>query len=297
MRRAAAVAALAALVTAVPAAATPTAFPARNGELTFASDTADNVMQQLFTVLPDGSDRHAVTRLPGNHYLPSWSPDGRRVAFVLQGSIGVANADGTDERTIAPNEASPPVWSHDSRELAYGRFEPDSPTIPGLDPEPGRHRRDPHRPRQLAVVVARRLLVVHTDGTMEAEASDTSFEWPSWSPDGRFLAYTSVAAPSTIFVVRRDGTDRRQLTHETSRSSTFYPEWSPTARASCSPASARSRTRISTACRAKGAGSTRSRSTTTSTRSSRHGRRTGSVSPTWSGSRPTPHRGSRRSAW
>jgi Tol biopolymer transport system component len=57
---------------------------------------------------PDGSDQHQVGTLTGR--MPTWSPDGRRIAYVRYGSetnsvaeppeILRANADGTDARLV-----------------------------------------------------------------------------------------------------------------------------------------------------------------------------------------------------
>lgn len=55
---------------------------------------------QIVTMKPDGSDvRQLTTR--GNNEDPSWSPDGRLLAFVHDGKIWVMEADGTNARQIA----------------------------------------------------------------------------------------------------------------------------------------------------------------------------------------------------
>lgn len=59
---------------------------------------------------------------------------------------------------------------------------------------------------------------------MTAKATDGQ---PSWSPDGTEIAFTSVAGPQQphqVFVVKVDGTDRRQLT--TSKMFNERPQWS-----------------------------------------------------------------------
>jgi Tol biopolymer transport system component len=62
-----------------------------------------------------------VTRL-GAGSDPKWSPDGRRLAFVLHaglhgGLIGVANADGSGFRSLA--WGSTPSWSPDGSSIVY----------------------------------------------------------------------------------------------------------------------------------------------------------------------------------
>lgn len=58
---------------------------------------------------------------PGGDALPpvSWSSDGSRVAFVrADGALYAANADGTDLVQLAP-EGSSPTWSEDGRKVAF----------------------------------------------------------------------------------------------------------------------------------------------------------------------------------
>jgi hypothetical protein len=48
-------------------------------------------------IRPDGSDLHQLTELDGNATHPDWSPDGTRIAFLLEDQgIYVMNADGSD---------------------------------------------------------------------------------------------------------------------------------------------------------------------------------------------------------
>jgi Tol biopolymer transport system component len=93
----------------------------------------------------DGSDRRVLTTPPktGLHrwdVLPSWSPDGRSIAFVR--SVGgtseysgkkqlrVIGIDGGGERGVAVsvgrNALGPPVWSPDGARLLFVRQERDS---------------------------------------------------------------------------------------------------------------------------------------------------------------------------
>jgi Tol biopolymer transport system component len=68
-----------------------------------------------------------LTRDAVEQRLPSWSPDGRRIAYVEErhgwrSAVGVMNADGSARRIIAIVAAHPsrPVWSPDGRELTFG---------------------------------------------------------------------------------------------------------------------------------------------------------------------------------
>lgn len=59
---------------------------------------------ELWVVNMDGTDRHRLTNNSVNDWGPSWSPDGRRIAFCRglqdQYEIFVMAADGSDERRV-----------------------------------------------------------------------------------------------------------------------------------------------------------------------------------------------------
>ena len=54
---------------------------------------------------------------------------------------------------------------------------------------------------------------------------------PAWSPDGQFIAFTSYRAgyPS-LWLMRADGTEARQVTYGTAEYSDYFPSWSPDGR-------------------------------------------------------------------
>lgn len=72
-----------------------------------------------------------LTRLPRNgsypnpeHDGPAWSPDGARIAFLLNGRLSVANRDGSSVQTLvssqlAANDTDRPAWSRDGKWLAF----------------------------------------------------------------------------------------------------------------------------------------------------------------------------------
>lgn len=82
---------------------------------------ANKVVNQIFTVRPDGSDIKQITSGATSSSAPRWSPDGKRIAYVTGGQIWTMQADGDDRKQVTRTStgASGPVWSPDGKWIAF----------------------------------------------------------------------------------------------------------------------------------------------------------------------------------
>lgn len=125
--------------------------------------------------------------MTGGHLVgaPAISPDGKRIAFVVEGDAGAAlhvmTVDGMDAHPVsgALDVRGSPDWSPDGRTIAVAALERGEP----------------------------RLFIVPLDGTAPFRITSAHAQDPSWSPDGRFLVYSDAEVGPTFAVkaVTADG--------------------------------------------------------------------------------------------
>jgi serine/threonine protein kinase len=100
------------------------------GLLAYSAATGPGQPQDIFVLNADGSSRNLTNTADVEEDFPSWSPDGRRLAFVAspagaqrlnERQIYLINADGSTRRqlTTTPGPHTNPVWSPDGGWLAY----------------------------------------------------------------------------------------------------------------------------------------------------------------------------------
>jgi eukaryotic-like serine/threonine-protein kinase len=127
----------------------------------------------------DSPELRRLTTDPAPEFAPSWSPDGRRIAFLRGSPMGPTIYEvsplGGQPRKVSDFPARrvhPPSWSPDGRWLAVAR-----------EPLPGEQSKEGVYLLPVEGGEPRRLELPRDDGTPVL---------PSFSPDGRRLAYLSL---------------------------------------------------------------------------------------------------------
>jgi TolB protein len=149
------------------------------------------------------ADRSGQRRLPhtdGGEY-PSWSPDGRRIAFNSNLSGGalmyIVDVDGSRVVDLSRvGEGGQVAWSPDGHSILFAS-----------------HRDHPDNYRDI--------YVMRPDGSGVKRLTRAGADTPAWSPGGRYIVFS---APGGLGVMRADGSGVTSLPVEGVGEASF-PDW------------------------------------------------------------------------
>jgi Tol biopolymer transport system component len=151
------------------------------------------------TSIRDTQDRNLAT-VAGTD--ATWSPDGAEIAYFKGDTLWIADAAGTDLRSVemgivrSAADVTGPVWSPDGTEIALS--------------------------------TATRLLAIAADGSGSRSLFEGDNANPSWSSDGSKVAFESAAFGRwTIWLADRAGQAAPVAVE--SPGNNRFPQWSPTA--------------------------------------------------------------------
>ncbi len=176
--------------------------------LIFPTSTGCDDHNELFVVSTDGSSPATALLAPGiDSAFASWSPDGKQIAMVGNGADGAglyvvdARSDGALKGGLQPRLIAPGPAPSDMANASTGpHWSPDGSELASADPTG--------------------VIVVKADGSDQRLVATLGFN-PSWSPNGRHIAFQRTVDPSEYFddrpctvrtwIVDADGTNERRL--------------------------------------------------------------------------------------
>ena len=235
-----------------------------NGKIAFTGDRAGNM--EIYVMNNDGTGQVRLTNNPARDYLPAFSPDGRKIAFISQqatntlaANIKIMNADGTNQTVITPvtlgnsslewNEFRSLSWSPNGSKIAFddageiftinvnGSNRTNLTNHPAMDVAPAW---SPDGTRILFDSSRVGVLTMHTmnaaDGSDVRMLPSDGYLWdesPDWSPNGDKIAFVlnSEDFPPILYTANADGTNREVFDGNGAGNSGTKnkPKWSPDA--------------------------------------------------------------------
>lgn len=205
------------------------------------AQTAVTTEYGIYVVRPDGSGLRALGPVGWGVWNHSWSPDGKRIAFVrtdcVTSTVFVGEPDSDSIRQLTSVEGQADVaWSPDGQRLLIwsqggglthvllldpvGQEEPSEPLGGPLAGGLGGFAWSPESTRIAYVGSGKANVLNVADGRTTTIAEDVG-SGISWAPDGTHLAY-STGAGNDVVVVGADGSDRLVVA-----SLGLNPQWMP----------------------------------------------------------------------
>ena len=196
-------------ITARPLRAAPhvQSFPSFSPDASMVAYAVDvDGTSHIFVSRVDGSEEKQITTGDGETQ-PSWSPDGRTIAFVSlrHSGIWLVRADGGDPAQLTKS-GTRPQWSPDGREIAFQT---------GENIEYGWTSFDALPASTISIVNVESARVTPLTAPGQPAGGHGA---PSWRPDGNRLTFSSCEIERcAIFTIGRDGSGLSQVVTDARR--------------------------------------------------------------------------------
>ena len=167
---------------------------------------------EIYVMNTDGSQQIRLTHYPGDDTDPTWSPNGKYIAFVSDrdhkglSDIYLMDADGKNVRRAFDDleVRTAPAWSPDGTQIAYLTYSPVPDWAVYTKPLGGGE--------------AKRI----------AESGRGWSGFPAWSPDGTEIAFVSGKSPEwRIRIINLKTREEEILLPKVQGDNMLYPAWSP----------------------------------------------------------------------
>jgi TolB protein len=215
------------------------AYPGSNGLLAIEGDT----LPGIWTTTPTGGAVKRITTADGLPMNPSWSPDGKWIAFVRNSALWKMQADGSAKQKLASGLANSietnVSWSPNGARLVFDRkgdlwtvnangLNPvritNTPTIetaPMWKPTGGMIAFEFSDPNTATFG----LHLIRPNGANDTPIPNTLFgAEPDWSPDGTRLVYSN---QGDLFTINPDGSGKQTFLNPTGQRLAVDAAWSP----------------------------------------------------------------------
>ncbi len=203
-----------------------------NGKIAFASNVKGHY--DIFTINTDGSGEVNITNSPDHDEIsPSWSPDGKRLAYLFKLDqsayvLAIMDEDGSNktcliEVSLPKSDGDTLSWSPEGKKIAFSSdgeifsIEVDGGNLVNLTNDPAYDRQPSWSPDGEQIAFGRRkgsdhrIYTMNTDGS-KLESTLLGLSGASaakWSPDGnRFLYFDEfLGGCNCLISAKTDGTN------------------------------------------------------------------------------------------
>ncbi len=181
-----------------------------NGTIAFASERDGN--EEIYVMDSDGGNQRNVTCNPASDFSPAWSLDGKKIAFSSSRDgneeIYVMDSDGYNVERLTYNLDwdMNPAWSPDGKKIAFSSIRDNEWDIYVMNIEEGTTKN----------------LTKASESNLQPHPS---YLRPTWSPDGKKIAFEVFKIYPDIYVMDSDGSNPRNVTDYPIWDS--QPAWSP----------------------------------------------------------------------